>query len=334
MYYRYKSKKRNNKIYRFITIILLIAGVLFLGNRYRQYVFFWKYNSTRLDQKVEQALKIADPQVRESRLQDLAKTCSDYAAENMLSPEAYVLSGKVHFLLGEALLKQSFSEKLIYDGIPVKISEKAALEFTETMKNLKKGAALSGGDDIGLSNRIMLAKAAFYSGYNRPESLFKIITKGSSADSLVEAEDARFLAILYILNGKEDQGLALLQKCGKVSDTLEGKLFTAVANSIARRHTIAIMEYQNVLRSTADSGILKLVHVNLGKIYFNQSLYNESLSQFTSALAIDERDIELKIWIGKNYSAMGNKVKAKAIWSEVLAADNTNEEVKKLLNPL
>jgi len=68
-------------------------------------------------------------------------------------------------------------------------------------------------------------------------------------------------------------------------------------------------------------------------LYYNQSLYNESLAHFSSALAIDERDNELKIWIGKNYSALGNKAKARAVWSEVLAIDSANEEVKKLLAP-
>ena len=77
--------------------------------------------------------------------------------------------------------------------------------------------------------------------------------------------------------------------------------------------------------------IIKLVHINLGKIFYNRSLYKESLYHFNQALNIDERDILLKIWIGKNYSALGYKTRAKAIWSEVLVSDSSNQEVKKLL---
>ena len=52
---------------------------------------------------------------------------------------------------------------------------------------------------------------------------------------------------------------------------------------------------------------------------------------FINALTIDGRDNTLKIWIGKNYSALGDKKRAKAIWTEVLVSDRTNKEAKKLL---
>jgi tetratricopeptide (TPR) repeat protein len=91
------------------------------------------------------------------------------------------------------------------------------------------------------------------------------------------------------------------------------------------------MNFKKILGMTTDNGILKLAHANLGKIYFNQSLYKESLAHFAEALKIDDRDQILKIWIGKDYSALGDKTKARAIWTEVLTADRSNEEVKKLL---
>jgi tetratricopeptide (TPR) repeat protein len=334
MYYRYKSKRRNNKIYRVILVALLLAGAAYMGNRYRHYIFFWKYNYTRLERKVDDAAKIAGAGEREERLRGLSRICSDHAADNMYTPEAHLLSGKVHFLLGEAILGQRFSEKLIYDGLPLRISENARKEFLEAIRSIKKGAALTGDGDIDAPARIMLARAAFYTGYYGYETQNKLVGRNPSFGGPGEAEDARFYAILAIQSGKADHGFEILHKHGRVADTVEGQLFVAAAYSIARRYTNAIMEYQKVLRKTSSSEILKLVHMNLGKLYYNQSLYNESLSQFTSALAIDARDLELKIWIGKNYSAMGNKIKAKAVWSEVLAADGSNEEVKKLLNPL
>ena len=91
------------------------------------------------------------------------------------------------------------------------------------------------------------------------------------------------------------------------------------------------MSFKNILENCSDKSVTKLANINLGKIYFNQSLYKESLMHFTYALTIDERDNTLKIWIGKNYSALGEKTKAKAIWAEVLASDQTNKEAKELL---
>ncbi len=152
--------------------------------------------------------------------------------------------------------------------------------------------------------------------------------------ALRTVDDVRFCALMYVLAGKTQEGFGILGEHGKTSDTLEGRLFQATLYAISKQYTNAIINYQEVLRKTSDSSVLKLAHINLGKLYYNQSLFNESLGHFTSALSIDERDNQLKIWIGKNYSALGNKAKARAIWSEVLAIDAGNEEVKKLLNPM
>jgi len=75
----------------------------------------------------------------------------------------------------------------------------------------------------------------------------------------------------------------------------------------------------------------KLIHINLGIVYYNQSLFRESMSHFNSVVEIDPGDINARIWIGKNHYAMGEKDKAKAIWSDVLARDKSNREVQKLL---
>lgn len=333
MYYRYKSKSGNKKIYKRIFLVLFIVAAVFLGNEYKQYIFFWRFTSNSLEQKLGSCAKISDVKEREECLQSLVKIFDNFRKDNQLSGNAFMMSGKVHFLLGEALTGKSFSEILIYDGIPVKINDKANLEMLESIKCIKKCIALSGGDDVELINRIMLARASFYTGYSGSEEIFKNL-KGLSSFVGLTNDDIRFYAIINILNGKEEHGLNILHENGKVNDTIVGRLFLAQAYSIAKRFTNSIMEYQSILKNTGDSSILKLVYINLGKLYFNQSLYNESLANFTYALKIDEHDNQLKIWIGKDYSALGNKIKARAIWSEVLSADNTNEEVKKLLNPM
>ncbi len=144
-------------------------------------------------------------------------------------------------------------------------------------------------------------------------------------------ENIRFYSMVTIANRREDYGLKYLAEHGMVRDNIQGKLFYATAERLAKKYTGAIVTYKDVLARTSDERVRKLVHINLGKIYFNQTLYRESLDQFSLALKIDAKDSVPKIWIGKNYSAMGEKDKAKAIWSEVLTTDGMNTEAKALM---
>ena len=136
------------------------------------------------------------------------------------------------------------------------------------------------------------------------------------------------------MNKREDYGLKFLSDYGMVKDNIQGLLLFATAERAAKKYTGAIMSYKNVLARTQEPAIQKLVRINLGKIYFNQSLFKESLDQFTLALQVDQKDTLPRIWIGKNYLAMGAKDKARAIWSEVLITDGANTEVKELLGAM
>jgi len=99
------------------------------------------------------------------------------------------------------------------------------------------------------------------------------------------------------------------------------------------RYTDAIIEFQKILKTTEDPYVQKLSYSNLGRIYYNQNLFKESLDQFNAALILGD-DVNYKIWIGKNYLAMGMKDKAKTILNEALTVNADNEEVKKLLSSL
>jgi tetratricopeptide (TPR) repeat protein len=213
------------------------------------------------------------------------------------------------------------------------IGRNSKREFLGAIRDIKKGIAL---DNAGPDEEycIILAKSCFYSDYNSPAEIFRIIQKSRDPENLADVENIRFYAYINIINKREDYGLALLSRHGMISDNIKGLLFYATAEKIAKKYTRAIQSYKNVLARTMDDGVQKLVHVNLGKIYFSQSLYRESLEQFNLALKSDERDVVPKIWIGKNYSAMGQKNKARAIWSEVLTSDETNVEVKELLKAM
>ena len=265
-------------------------------------------------------------------LAGLADTMDQYKIEHQTDPDAFYLSGEVSYLLGETYLPAGFSELVINDRLN-DIDRNAKKEFLRAIKDIKKGSALdnTGPDDEHL---VILAKSCFYADYSSPAEMYRIIQKSGDPKKLDDIENIRFYAYISIINKREDYGLPYLSRYGMVSDNIKGLLFYATAERTAKKYTRAIVSYKNVLARTMDDKIQKLVHVNLGKIYFSQSLYKESLEQFNLALRIDERDALSKIWIGKNYSAMGEKNKAKAIWSEVLINDGTNSEVKELLKAI
>jgi tetratricopeptide (TPR) repeat protein len=332
MYSHYKTRKRNGGLLRILGITLTGAVIVFLFVNFKQYIFFWKYTQHRIAREIAIAVNTPSPEEREKLLLNIASNCEDLDGDNQLSAEAFFLAGEAHCLLGEAVMGRSFSAAVINDGVPVMTGETARPHFLSAIRCINKGRALSGGMEP--RHALILAKAGFYAAYYDGPRLFAVARDIGPVSALRTVDDVRFCALMYVLAGKTQEGFGILGEHGKTSDTLEGRLFQATLYAISKQYTNAIINYQEVLRKTSDSSALKLAHINLGKLYYNQSLFNESLGHFTSALSIDERDNQLKIWIGKNYSALGNKAKARAIWSEVLAIDAGNEEVKKLLNPM
>ena len=182
------------------------------------------------------------------------------------------------------------------------------------------------------SESMILVKSLYYKNFYSISDIYECAAKILTPNKTLSYRDVRFYSIIAIKNGKHKEGIQLLKAAGNIYDSIDGRLFLASAYMHATKFTNAIMEYKNVLDNSQDSATIKDVHVALGKIYFSRSLYSESLEHFQSALNIDTQDSQCKIWIGKNYSAMGNKNRARSIWSEVLVTDSDNKEARRLLN--
>jgi tetratricopeptide (TPR) repeat protein len=331
MYYSYKSKKKNKKIFKIILLILIVSGIFYLGAKYHQYLFFWKYTYNKISIELDEISKIDDIEKKKLKLQEISEICTDYNNANQISADTFFLTGKIHFQLGEVYLNKTFSEFIMSNCFGC-VTQKASSEFLNAIKYIRKGMALKGSNDADPEYLIILAKSCFYNNYYTVKDTYKIIEKVTNVESLSNIDDIRFLSIINILNKKEEYGLELLNKYGMTDgDSIKGRFFLASAYSIAGKYTDSIISFKHILNNCSDNNLIKLANINLGKIYFNQSLYKESLVHFSNALRIDDRDNFLKIWIGKNYSALGEKGKAKAIWNEVLASDQTNKEARKLL---
>jgi tetratricopeptide (TPR) repeat protein len=332
MYDRFKTRKRNSGIYKVVVALAVISGVLFVGFRYQRYLTFWKYNQNMLYKKIEASRHIADRQDRREALIGITDTMDRYKEEHQTDSAAFLMSGEAHYLLGESNLAGTFSELFINDKLG-DVSKNAKIEFLRAIKDIKKGSALDNGA-LDENFCLLLSKSCYFAGYNTPSEIFRIIQKSGDPVKFNDTENVRFYSVVSIINKKEDFGLKLLSQHGMVRDNIQGLLFYSTAERVAEKYTGAIVSYKNVLAMTTDEKIRKLVHVNLGKIYFKKSLFKESLEQFAIALKIDERDALSKIWIGKNYSAMGQKDKARAIWSEVLTSDGANTEARELLGTM
>jgi tetratricopeptide (TPR) repeat protein len=330
MYYSYKTKRKNRKIFKILLLAIAITGVFYFGAKYRQYIFFWKYTYNKISSALKDASKIEDIEKRKVKLLEISEICNDYNSKNQISAETFLLAGKTHFLLGEIYLNNTFSEYIINSCTDC-LNQKAAVEFFTAIKNIRKAIALFASDQIEAEYRLIMAKSSYYTDYYNTKNIYRLLDKLDSIESIPNIDDIRFLSIINILNRKEDYGLEILIKYGMVSETMSGRFFLASAYNIAGKYTDSIMSFKNILDNCSDNSLLKLANVNLGKIYFTRSLYRESLAHFTNALKIDEKDNSSKIWIGKNYAALGEKTKARAIWADVLVSDQGNMEAKKLL---
>ncbi|MBN2401089.1 MAG: hypothetical protein JXN64_01695 [Spirochaetes bacterium] len=330
MYYSYKSKRKNKKLYKVLLLAAAITGLCYLGVKYQQYIFFWKYTYNKISTTLKDASKIVNIDKKKLKLQEISEICDDYNSRNQISGETFLLSGKIHFQLGEIYLNKTFSEYIVSNCTDCS-GNNANKEFIAAVKNIKKAIAIFSSDEIDPEYRLILAKSYYYSNYYNTQEIYRIVEKIDNVEVLSDIEDIRFLSIMNILTNKEDYGLEILVKYGMVSDSINGRFFLASAYSMAGKYTDSIMSFKNILDTCSDNALLKSANMNLGKIYFGRSLYKESLEHFTNALKIDEKDNSSRIWIGKNYAALGERTKAKAIWTEVLVSDQANIEAKKLL---
>ncbi len=330
MYSRYKVSRKNNAVVRFI-IFLAVAGVLvYFGHRNRQYLFFWKYTSNRIVKRIEQAAKMKNGPMRDAALTELGGIMKSYRKDNPLAPDVYLQAGRVEFLTAESALPGTFSELVINDSVH-DLPSRARIHFIRSIKDFRKAAALTDDGSLPAESALLLARASYHTGYKTPEEIYDILQKHRVPGSVTGTEGARFCALIEIVSGRVDKGLERLVDNGDVFDSLQGRLLLATAERTGRRYTNAIMHYREVAGLTSDKKILKLVNINLGKLYFNQSLYQESITHFNRALELDSEDSESRIWLGKNYARLGDRVKAKAVWTEVLTRDSSNDEARKLL---
>jgi len=332
MYYRYKSKKKDRKFLKIFFFCIITVSIVYFGNTYKSKIMFWRVSHNRIVDQINQVSTITDSAKKIESLRKLAEDIEAYKQYNSSDAESYIYSSRVYYNLGLALSGRTFTE-VYFDDLLLQLTPEQKKCFIQSIKDMSKAIAILDGKDVEPQDLFILGKSYFFTGYRDNAAIYSMLKNSSSNIDLLSIDDVRFYSLLCLSGGGADEGLALLDKKGGVEDSVEGKLFKAKALKNSMKYTDAIIAFQKILKTTDDPYVQKLSYTNLGRIYFSQNLYKESLDQFNAALNFGD-DINCKIWIGKNYLAMGMKDNAKAVWSEVLAVNADNEEVKKLLGSL
>jgi len=332
MYYRYKSKKKDRKLLKLFIISAVVFSVIYTGYNHRSKMMFWRVSHNRIVDQINQVSTITDPVKKIESLKKLADDIDVYKQDNPAEPDSYIYSARIYYNLGLALSGKNFTEMYL-DDMLLQLTPEQKKCFIQSVKNMNKAIALYDGKDVEPQDIYILGKSCFFTGYRDKKSIYSMLKNQARSMDLLSIDDIRFYSLLCLSEGAVDEGLELLDKKGGVEDSIQGRLFKAQVLKNSMKYTEAIIAFQKILKSSDDPYVQKLTYANLGKIYFSQNLYKESIDQFNAALALGE-DLNCKIWIGKNYSALGMKDKAKSILSEVLTVNADNEEVKKLLSAL
>ena len=332
MYYRYKSKKKDRKLLKLFFFCILAVSVVYAGYNYRSKIMFWKISQNKMTDQINRIALMTDSEKKIENLRKLAEDIESYKRDNTLDPDSYIYSSRIYYTLGLAMSGRNFSE-IYFDDERMKFSPEQYKFFIQSIKDMSKAISLLDGKDADPQDLFILGRTYFFTGYRDNSGIYSMLKSASTSTDLLTTDDVRFYSLLCISEGAADEGLDLLNKKGGVEDSVQGKLFKAKVLQNSMKYTDAIIAYQTILKTADDPYVQKLSYSNLGKIYYSQNLYKESLDQFIAALNLGD-DLNYKMWIGKNYFALGMKDKAKVIWSEVLTANGDNEEVKKLLTSL
>ncbi len=332
MYYRYKSKKKDRKIFKILFFCIVAGSVIYTGYNYRSKIMFWRVNHNRIVDQINSASLITDSAKRIEALRKLSEDIESYKQENPEESDSYIYSSRVYYNLGLALSGRNFTEMFL-DDMLMQLSSEQKKCFIQSIRDMSKAIAILDGKEVASQDLFILGRSYFFTGYKDNAAIYSMLKSAASIPDLLTIDDVRFYSFLCLMEGAVDEGLDLLEKKGGVEDSVHGRLFKAKALKNSMKFTDAIIAFQKILQTSDDPYVQKLSYSNLGMIYYSQNLYKESLDQFNAALNFGD-DAGCKIWVGKNYFAMGMKDKAKIVWSEVLAVNGENEEVKKLLSTL
>ncbi|MBN1500202.1 MAG: hypothetical protein JW982_08605 [Spirochaetes bacterium] len=307
MYYKYKSKKKNNKPLSFL-IILVIAGcaAAFLYSRHDT-IKFWKYSFSRLEREYNFIIS-SNSGDKNTQFSDLLKKLQKSYEDNPADLKTIMLLARVNFQLGEIKYDKNFARTIV-DDRDFTPGTSASEYFINSIKYFKKILSINEEkipeDDI----LIMLSKLYYYMGYYGQDEIFSLLKSVRKPDMIKNDDDKRFYGYMNYIVTNDDKYVTYLKSVENKSSL--GKLFLAGVFFKAKQYTDAIMLYKEIIETKIDDKEKLIVQRNLGKIYFYQSLMDESLQFLLPVYSREPDNEEIRQMLVKIYLSKGDKAGAK-----------------------
>ncbi len=322
MYYRYKSKEKNNSFIKIFLGGLILAGILFGLYSQRERLMFWKMSERKIASMLQSDSPVESPEVKTERLRTLEKNALKNCEKNPYNAAAQYMYAAILFGLGESLSELDFSRYCISSGERI-YSEQSIAMFYDAIRHIRKGMSVEESRVVPDDVLIKLAYMYYITGYYSEDEIVELTDNIASPNLLADVHGRRFFAFMRIKSGDIANGIDFLQQYGGIS-SFQDRFFLASMYAAAGQYTDAINLYVELQREAPDKGARQKIARSLGDLYFRQMLYSEALAQYLSLLQDTPGDPGLTKSIGLSYEAMGDKENASLYLSdEVLVQHST-----------
>lgn len=308
MYYKYKSSKKSGKRFKFLFITLLLVVSIFTGIKYKDYFKFWEYSFSKIEREYKNISSIDNESIRREKLDILKKQIEEQNKVSQFSEKYTILLAKINHDLGEIYFGNNFAQLIIRDR-EFSVPDTTSKYFLNSIKLIKKFQSIDQSHELDDELILILAKNYFYMDYYGSSDIYDLLSTISSHENLLKNDNRRFYGYFHYIQTEEDQYLNYLSNIN--SNDIEGELFIAGVYLKAKQYTNAIMKYKSVLEKNISNDDKIIIYRNLGKIYFYQSLFEESLDYLLRAYKEKPHDREIRKIIHDIYLELDDKDNAK-----------------------
>ncbi len=308
MYYKYRTKNKSNRMLKVLLVLFFVSAVVFFAYKYRTQLMFWKSGFNKLTEIVSVSERDTSAYEKNGGIQSALQKAAKFREDDPMNPEAFIVSAKLSFIVSESLLPRKFGAMFVNSKKDT-LSPEAASGFITAIKYFRKAEALGGKKALDDESRIMLAKASYYSDYYPANQIFLLVDSINEPLMIRYTDDIYFYAQTLVVNGAVQRGMDYLVKMN-MKDSFS-KLVIAKSFAEGKQFTDAISAYKEVISETSDSEIKKTASVNLGLLYFSQSLYREAVDILEPFVLPQSEDADLKAVMEKLFIELKDPVKAK-----------------------
>lgn len=329
MYSKYKPKKKDHGFLKLVLLLLIVSALFYSVYHYRDQLMFWKLDQSEIYKDIKSLSSMEDKVSRDNAIRLIRGKIESSKKENSLDPDVYILSSIFYEEVFKSKSDKTFSEMYVDEDFP------RGGDYNELLykiyKDIKKAMALKGRNEVDDDSLIRLARASYYSSYDRIDDIYKILEKIDFEKGVLNTEDVRFSSLVFVQYGEYDRGLEMLKNSGNVDKDITGKIFFAKILGDAKQYNESILRLREILGKSEKLGERARILLILGKLYYVQNLHKESAEQLEKVLSVDEGNTEASIWLGRNYEKMGFPDRAKEIWASAYEKNKGNKELNTLL---